>query len=95
MAGYIIAEIEVTDPEAFERYREMVPATIAEFGGRYVVRGGAVESLEGDWSPKRLVVLEFESLEQARAWWASETYRAARDLRQRSSIGRLIAVQGV
>ena len=59
MAAYVIAEVEVTDPALYERYRREVPGTLAPFGGRFVVRGGAVEPLEGDWAPKRLVVLEF------------------------------------
>ena len=95
MKGYVIAEVEVTDPAGFEEYRQMVPATIAEWGGRYLVRGGRVESLEGGWEPKRLIVLEFDSLEQAHAWWDSQTYRPARDLRQKTARTRLIAIEGV
>jgi uncharacterized protein (DUF1330 family) len=95
MKGYIIAEVEVTDPAGFEEYRGMVPGTIAAFGGRYVVRGGRVASLEGGWEPKRLVILEFDSFEQAKAWYESEHYGPARELRQRTANTRLIAVEGV
>ena len=95
MAGYIIAQLEITDPEGFGRYREMVPSTIEQFGGRYIVRGGKVETLEGDWSPERLVILQFDSAEQARAWWASEEYAEAKALRQASAKTQLIVVEGV
>jgi uncharacterized protein (DUF1330 family) len=70
MPGYVIAEVTVTDPLGFEEYRRLVPSTIARYGGRYVVRGGKTETLEGDWQPTRLVVLEFDSVERARQWWA-------------------------
>ncbi len=95
MAAYVIAQIEVTDPEGFERYRQMVPATIEQYGGRYVVRGGRFEALEGDWDPKRLVVLEFESYERAKQWWASEAYRDAKQLRQSTTISKLVLVEGL
>ena len=65
MSAYVVAEVEVTDPASYEEYRKMVPATIARYGGKYLVRGGAVETKEGSWQPKRLVVLEFASMDQA------------------------------
>jgi uncharacterized protein (DUF1330 family) len=95
MAAYVIAEVEVTDPEAFEQYRREVPATLAPFGGRFIVRGGAVETLEGDWQPKRLVVLEFPDRSAAKAWWDSQPYAAPKALRQRSARTRLLVVDGV
>ena len=95
MAAYVIAQVEITDPDGFEQYRQMVPATIAAFGGRYVVRGGRSEALEGDWLPSRLVIIEFDSLDQARAWWASEDYAAAKDQRLRSARTNLTIVEGV
>lgn len=94
MPGYVIAEVTVTDPQGFEQYRSMVPATIAKYGGRYVVRGGKSETLEGDWQPTRLVVLEFESAARAREWWASEEYREAKALRQRAARTKLVIVEG-
>jgi uncharacterized protein (DUF1330 family) len=94
MPGYVIAEVTVTDPQGFEKYREMVPATIARYGGRFVVRGGTLETLEGDWKPKRLVVIEFESAARAREWWASEEYREAKELRQRTARTDLVIVAG-
>ena len=95
MSAYIITEVEVTDSEKFEEYRKMVPPTIEAFGGRYVVRGGAVESLEGDWRPKRMVVIEFDDVDRARAWHDSELYAPARALREASADTRMILVEGV
>jgi uncharacterized protein (DUF1330 family) len=95
MSAYIVVEVDITDPERFKDYQAMVPATIAAFGGKYKVRGGAVETLEGSWNPSRVVVLEFESVEQAKRWWDSDEYREARDLRQATSNANMIVVQGV
>lgn len=95
MSAYVIAEVEVTDLETFEEYRKLVPPTIEAFGGRYVVRGGAIDSLEGDWRPKRLVVIEFDDAARAKAWHGSELYAPARALREASSNTRMIVVDGV
>ena len=95
MSAYIIVEVEVTDPDKFEEYRKLVPPTIDAFGGRYVVRGGAVESREGDWRPKRMVVIEFDDVDRARAWHDSELYAPARALREASADTRMILVEGV
>jgi uncharacterized protein (DUF1330 family) len=95
MAGYVIAEVEVTDPAGFEAYRKAVPATIEKYGGRYAVRGGALQVMEGDWRPKRLVVLEFPSVEQARRWYDSEEYREPKALRMRTSRSSVVIVEGL
>ena len=95
MPGYAIADVEVTDPAAFEEYRARVPATIAAYGGRYLVRGGATEVKEGDWSPRRLIVLEFPSLARAREWYASPEYAPLIALRERSARTRLVFAEGV
>jgi uncharacterized protein (DUF1330 family) len=95
MATYVVAELEVTDPTGFEEYRKAVPATIAAHGGRYVVRGGALESLEGGWAPKRMVVLEFPSLAQAKAWYTSAEYRPLLAMRQRTAKCKVVLVEGV
>lgn len=95
MPAYVIVDIEITDPEQYERYKALAPATVAAYGGRYVARGGATLSLEGDWQSKRLVILEFDSLERAQAWHDSPDYRAARALRQSATRSRMIAVEGV
>jgi uncharacterized protein (DUF1330 family) len=95
MAAFVIAEIQVTDPVKYKEYVETVPATIATFGGRYVARGGRVETLEGEHQPERLVVVEFDSIERAKAWWSSEEYRAPKLIRQSSARARIILVEGV
>ena len=77
-AGYVIVEMKISDPERYKEYMAAAPATIAAAGGEYLVRGGRHEPLEGDWQPARLAVLKFPSLEQAKAWYDGERYRAAR-----------------
>ncbi|HEU5282595.1 MAG TPA: DUF1330 domain-containing protein [Burkholderiales bacterium] len=95
MAAYLVAELEVTDPTVFEEYRKRVAATIAAHGGRYLVRGGALEALEGGWNPKRMVILEFPSLAQAKTWYASPEYQELLKLRQRSSKSKVVMIEGV
>ena len=94
MSAYVIGEIEVTDPAVYEDYRKQVAATVQKYGGRFVVRGGRIEPLEGGWSPKRLVLLEFPSMEQAQKWYRSSDYSPLITLRQRASRGRLVLVEG-
>ncbi|MBV8032222.1 MAG: DUF1330 domain-containing protein [Betaproteobacteria bacterium] len=94
MKGYVIGDIEVTDPAAFAEYGKRVPATIAQYGGRYIVRGGKMQPLEGAWSPKRIVVLEFPSVEHARKWYDSPEYRPLIGMRQKASRGSLLIVEG-
>lgn len=94
MTAYVIGEIEVTDPAAYEEYRKQVLAVVTKYGGRFIVRGGKVETLEGGWSPKRFVALEFPSREQARKWYASPEYAPLIRLRQKASRGKLILVEG-
>jgi uncharacterized protein (DUF1330 family) len=94
MPGYIIVDVQVTDPEAYERYKAAVPATLAAYGGKFVVRGGRAENLEGDWQPNRIVVLEFDSVARAKAWWDSQEYAAPKRLRQSASVTRMILVEG-
>ena len=95
MSAYVVVQIEVHDREAFERYRSLVSPTIEAYGGRYLVRGGALENLEGDWHPSRLVILEFNSVERAKSWWASEEYRIPRKLRHKAASSQMIVVDGV
>jgi uncharacterized protein (DUF1330 family) len=95
MSAYVIASITVNDAASFEEYRAQVPATIAKHGGRYLARGGRVERLEGSWSPARLVVIEFPSLEQARRWYDSEEYRGPKALRMKCAMTDVIVVEGV
>jgi uncharacterized protein (DUF1330 family) len=95
MPAYVIAEIEVADPEAYAPYRARTPDVVAAHGGRFLVRGGAVEPLEGDPPVGRIVVIEFPDLEAARRFYASPEYRAILPLRQAASQGRLYLVEGV
>jgi len=94
MAAYIVVEVDVKDPERYADYRSMVPASLAVYGGKFLIRGGQVENLEGDWEPQRFVMIQFDSVEQAKRWWDSEEYREARTLRQATSDTRMIVVQG-
>ncbi|HXG54458.1 MAG TPA: DUF1330 domain-containing protein [Vicinamibacterales bacterium] len=95
MSAYVIAHIDVTDPVRYEDYKKISPVSIAKFGGKFVARGGRVESLEGAWQPKRLVLIEFPSVDVAREWWASDDYAPAKALRQSTSTGDLVIVEGV
>jgi uncharacterized protein (DUF1330 family) len=94
MSAYIIVEIDVTDPERYEAYRKLAPGAIAASGGRFVVRGGEMAVLEGDWSPKRLVVLEFPTLDAAKAFYESPLYREAREVRAGAAKLNMVAVAG-
>ena len=95
MAAYIIAEVTVTDPDKMAAYRVWSSRAMQEHGARVLVRGGASETLEGDWAPQRLVVLEFPDREAARRFYQSETYTHARTLREGAGIMRMVAVDGV
>lgn len=95
MPGYVIAEVDITDPAAYEEYRKRVPATVEKYGGKYLVRGGAIETKEGGWAPPRFVVLEFASVDQARRWYDSPEYRSARTIRQRASTSKVIIAEGL
>jgi uncharacterized protein (DUF1330 family) len=95
MPAYVIADVEVTDPAGFEEYRQQVPATVAKYGGRFLVRGGALETVEGEWRPKRFVVLEFPTLEQAKRWYDSPEYKGPKALRQRTAKTKVLLVEGV
>ena len=95
MAAYLIVDIEIHDPERYAEYVKVVPATIARYGGKYLARGGRAERLEGDWNPRRFVVLEFPTYERAKEWWSSEEYREPKALRQSCSGANLILVEGV
>lgn len=95
MAAYLIADVDVTDPAKYEEYKKLAPAAIAKYGGRYLVRGGAHETLEGDWKPGRLVILEFPDLDRARAFYHSPEYAAARAARAGAARGDFVIVQGL
>lgn len=95
MSAYIVVQVQVHDSVAYEEYRKNVPATLALYDGKFLVRGGAVETLEGDWKPERFVILEFPSVERAQEWWASPEYRAIVEIRYANATSQMILVQGV
>jgi len=95
MPAYVIVEVSINDPVAYERYKEMAPPSIATYGGRYIVRGSPPQTLEGTWCPPRFVMLEFPSGEQARAWWSSHEYAPAKALRQSCANTEMLLVEGV
>jgi uncharacterized protein (DUF1330 family) len=95
MPAYLIVETDIHDPEQYERYKAASPAAVAAGGGRFVVRGGELTVLEGDWHPERLVVLEFESLEAAKRFYESEEYQEVKKLRDGAANLRMVAVEGI
>lgn len=95
MAAYVIVQIETEDAGLMARYREIAAPVVAQYGGRYIVRGGALQVLEGDWQPKRLVVLEFDTAEQARRWWDSAEYAGPKAMRQRAGRTQMLLIEGV
>jgi uncharacterized protein (DUF1330 family) len=95
MPAYVIVEIDIVDPVGYEEYKKLAAATVARHGGKYIVRGGAVETLEGDWKPKRIVVLEFETAQRAKEWLNCEEYRQPRKMRHRTAKTNMILVEGV
>ncbi len=95
MTAFILVEIDIRDPETFERYKLLAPPSIAAYGGKYVVRGAPVETLEGDWHPARFVMVEFPTVERAHAWWSSPEYAEGKALRQSCADTRMILVEGL
>ena len=94
MAAYVIAEVDVHDAALFDEYRKLVPATISQYGGKYLVRGGATDSKEGGWQPKRVVLLEFPSADQARKWYHSPEYAPALAMRLKAARSKMVIVEG-
>ena len=95
MSAYVIVEIDVIDPVGYEEYKKLAGATVEKYAGKYIVRGGRREALEGDWKPKPIVVLEFESTQRARDWLNSEEYRKPRKMRHRTARTNMILVEGL
>jgi uncharacterized protein (DUF1330 family) len=95
MAAYVIVDITIHDPAAYEEYKKLTPAAVAAFDGRFIVRGGQTETPEGDWHPQRIVVIEFPTFDRAKQWWGSEIYSRAKVIRQRAATTKLLVVQGV
>lgn len=95
MTAYVLVDVDVTDTERYDRYRPLAAASVEQYGGRYLVRGGTSEVLEGDRVPQRLVVLEFPDADAARAWYHSVEYGEAKDTRAGAAVGSFILVDGI
>ena len=94
MTAYIIADVTVTNPEGYAAYRPLAAASVAAHGGRFIARGGEVQSLEGGWSPSRVVIIEFPTMAAARGWYDSPEYQDALKVRMANSTGRVILTEG-
>jgi uncharacterized protein (DUF1330 family) len=95
VSTYLIVDNEITDPKAYDEYRRQVAPLLGRFGGRFLVRGGAISHLEGDWKPRRLVIVEFPSFDALQAFYHSPEYAPMRALRQSASIGSVVVADGV
>lgn len=95
MTAYVIVDIIVTDPVRYEEYKKLAAPTVELYGGKYIARGGTTEALEGDWSPSRLVILQFESLEQAKQWHDSLEYSEPRKIRHETAISNMVLIEGI
>ena len=95
MPAYFVANVEVTDPVGFQEYAKGAPTTVAAYGGKYIARGGAIEVLEGDWAPKRLTIIQFDSTAQAKAWFNSPEYLPFKEIRKKTTIAKLLVTEGV
>lgn len=95
MTAYVIVDINVTDPARYEEYKQLAAPTVELYGGKYIARGGKTETLEGDWSPTRLVILQFDNSEQAKNWLNSTEYSQARALRHETAISQMVVIEGV
>ena len=95
MKAYVIVDVDIKDPSRYEEYKKLTPGSLIPFGGKFIVRGAPAESLEGDWRPGRIVVLEFPSKEKAHEWWASEIYAPAKAIRQTISTTKMLVIEGV
>lgn len=95
MAAYVIVDVKVNDPEMYESYKKLTPATLAAYDGKFIARGGKTETLEGNWQPGRFVMLEFPSVKRAKEWWHSEIYSKAKVIRQKAAETQMIVVEGV
>jgi len=95
MTAYVIVDINVTDPVRYEDYKRLAAPTVGLYGGKYIARGGKTETLEGSWSPTRLVILQFDNIEQAKNWLNSTEYSEARNLRHQTAISQMVVIEGV
>lgn len=94
MPAYVIVDVKISNPKEYEEYKKLTPSSIAAFDGRFIVRGGRTENLEGNWQPERIVILEFPSLDRAKQWWNSSEHAPAKSIRQKSATTEMIIVEG-
>jgi uncharacterized protein (DUF1330 family) len=94
MAAYVIVDVKVKDPVTYEEYKKLTPGSIAPYGGKFIIRGGKTENVEGDWNPDRFVILEFPDMAKAKEWYASPNYQEAKKIRVSSSEAKMIFVEG-
>ena len=94
MPAYVIVEVTIHDSKEYEEYKKLTPGSLTPFGGKFIVRGGQTESLEGDWNPQRIVMLEFPDVASAKAWWSSDLYSKAKVIRQRAASTKMLVVEG-
>jgi uncharacterized protein (DUF1330 family) len=94
MKAYVLVDVTITNSTRYEDYKKLTPVSLIPFDGKFIVRGGAAETLEGNWDPGRIVVVEFPSVEKAKAWWSSAGYAPAKAIRQSSSVTKMIIVEG-
>ena len=95
MTAYVIVDIHITDPVRYEEYKKLASLTVELYGGRYIARGGRTEVFEGEWAPSRLVILQFDSIDQARTWLDSPEYSAAKAIRHQSADSSMVVVEGL
>lgn len=95
MPAYILVEVAIHDEELYESYKKLTPGTLVAYGGKFIVRGGEKESLEGDWMPQRIVILEFPDVEKAKAWWSSAEYTEAKSIRYKAANSRMLLLDGI
>ena len=95
MAAYIIVDVTVFNEEEYAVYKSLTPASIAPYLGKFIIRGGKTETIEGDWKPQRIVVVEFPNTDLARQWWSSPGYTEAKAIRHRTAHSKMILVEGV
>ncbi len=94
MSAFIVVEIIIKDPENYETVKKLTPPTVAQFGGKYLARGGVTETLEGVWNPQRIVIIEFDSIEMAKSWWNSDIYAPVKKMRQAYAITNMVITEG-
>ena len=94
MKAYIIVDVTITNPTLYEDYKKLTAASLVPYNGKFIVRGGKRETLEGEWKSDRLVVLEFPSLEQAKGWWSGDGYAPAKAIRQKASKTNMVLIEG-